>query len=139
MPSHPDIHFLFALLFPLICFPSCHLPAAASAGISALLTPRIFAPLPRFRGAARVPLLLYLTSEFTPHPPLSPCPGPGAARVPLRVTVGTCCCRLLLLPLLGTAIVIGSFAAGFFTAPDPVFLLVMLIQVGRDLPSLVDL
>ncbi len=56
------------------------------------------------------------------------CAGPGAAKVPLRITSSICVCRLLILPLAGLAIVFGGFALGAFDAPDPVFLLVMLIQ-----------
>ena len=59
--------------------------------------------------------------------------GPGAAKVPLRVIASAIICRLLILPLLGTAIVIGGYAAGAYAAPDRIFLLVMLIQVRLNL------
>ncbi|GFR48835.1 hypothetical protein Agub_g10788, partial [Astrephomene gubernaculifera] len=54
--------------------------------------------------------------------------GPGAARVPLRVTALVTATRLLLLPLLGGCLVLGAYAARLFEAPDPIYLLVLLIQ-----------
>ncbi len=55
--------------------------------------------------------------------------GPGVARVPFRVIASIGVCRLVILPLLGVGMVMGAYAAGIFTAPDPIFLLVLLIQV----------
>ncbi|GIL57526.1 hypothetical protein Vafri_12737 [Volvox africanus] len=54
--------------------------------------------------------------------------GPGAARVPLRVIALVNMTRLALLPLLGLALVMGTYAARVFEAPDPIYLLVLLIQ-----------
>lgn len=55
--------------------------------------------------------------------------------MPVRVVSGIIVCRLLVLPLIGSAIIIGARAAGAFTAPDPIFLLVMLIQVHMITPA----
>ncbi|GLI67968.1 hypothetical protein VaNZ11_012303 [Volvox africanus] len=54
--------------------------------------------------------------------------GPGAARVPFRVITLVNVTRLALLPLLGLALVMGAYAARVFEAPDPIYLLVLLIQ-----------
>ncbi|KAG2501635.1 hypothetical protein HYH03_000140 [Edaphochlamys debaryana] len=54
--------------------------------------------------------------------------GPGAARVPLRVTALVTVTRLALLPLVGMGLVMGAYAAHVYEAPDPIYLLVLLIQ-----------
>ncbi len=54
--------------------------------------------------------------------------GPGAAQVPWRVVAAVVACRLVLLPLLGLAAVEAALKLGLFTAPDPMFLVVMLLQ-----------
>eukprot|EP00198_Chlamydomonas_reinhardtii_P006546 XP_001695882.1 predicted protein [Chlamydomonas reinhardtii] len=54
--------------------------------------------------------------------------GPGAARVPLRVTTLVTVTRLAVLPLLGMGLVMGAYAARMYEAPDPIYLLVLLIQ-----------
>ncbi len=55
-------------------------------------------------------------------------PGPGAAPVPLRLIGLVTAARLLLLPLLGLGLVMGAYALRLFPAPDPIYLLVLLIQ-----------
>ena len=62
-----------------------------------------------------------------------PMAGPGVARVPFRVIASVGICRLVILPLLGVGMVMGAYAASIFTAPDPIFLLVLLIQVCDDI------
>lgn len=54
--------------------------------------------------------------------------GPGSGKLPARVLIGVGITRLVILPLWGTAVVLGAYALGVFTPPDPVFVLVMLIQ-----------
>ncbi|PNH03864.1 hypothetical protein TSOC_010037, partial [Tetrabaena socialis] len=53
---------------------------------------------------------------------------PGAARVPLRLTALVTATRLALLPLFGLAMVMGAYALRLFEAPDPIYLLVLLIH-----------
>jgi predicted permease len=54
--------------------------------------------------------------------------GPGAVPMPFRVIVAVCVCRLLLMPLIGLGVVMGAYSVGLFKCPDPMFLLVMLLQ-----------
>ncbi|EFJ49477.1 hypothetical protein VOLCADRAFT_104342 [Volvox carteri f. nagariensis] len=54
--------------------------------------------------------------------------GPGAGRVPFRVIGLVNITRLTLLPLLGLGVVMGAYAVRLFEAPDPIYLLVLLIQ-----------
>lgn len=54
--------------------------------------------------------------------------GPGAVPMPFQVIVAVCVCRLVLMPLLGLGIVMGAYSVGLFKCPDPMFLLVMLLQ-----------
>ncbi|KXZ55676.1 hypothetical protein GPECTOR_2g1226 [Gonium pectorale] len=54
--------------------------------------------------------------------------GPGAAQVPVRINVLVNAMRLVLLPLLGLTLVMGAYTARLFEAPDPIYLLVLLIQ-----------
>eukprot|EP00798_Chlamydomonas_sp_ICE-L_P012698 gene12698-15930_t len=54
--------------------------------------------------------------------------GPGASKVPFRIIASVGVCRLIILPLVGLFIVMGSYHLGLFKAPDPIFLLVLLIQ-----------
>jgi predicted permease len=53
----------------------------------------------------------------------------GVAKVPLVTLLSVITCRLLILPLLGLVVVMGGYVwLRAYQAPDPVFLLVMLIQ-----------
>ncbi|GLC70650.1 hypothetical protein PLESTF_001018100 [Pleodorina starrii] len=72
-------------------------------------------------GECTIPSILLLLGATLAH-------GPGAARVPLRVIGLVNATRLALLPLLGLGLVMGAYAARIFEAPDPIYLLVLLIQ-----------
>jgi hypothetical protein len=54
--------------------------------------------------------------------------GPGASRLPLRVTLGVLVTRLVVQPALLTAMVVGALALRLFEAPDPMFLLTILLS-----------
>ena len=54
--------------------------------------------------------------------------GPGVADVPFKTILSISVFRLLVLPLLMAALVLGAYHIGAFHAPDPIFLLVLLIQ-----------
>ena len=54
--------------------------------------------------------------------------GPGTARVKLSTIVSVSVLRLLILPLIGMAMIVGGYMAGVYHAPDAVFILVMLLQ-----------
>lgn len=51
-------------------------------------------------------------------------------RVPTRMLVSIAATRLLVLPLVGLAWVLGPYMLGWYQAPDEIFILVMLLQVG---------
>lgn len=54
--------------------------------------------------------------------------GPGEGKLPMRVILGVTLGRLVILPMFGTVVVLGSYWTGLFKPPDPVFVLVMLVQ-----------
>lgn len=54
--------------------------------------------------------------------------GPGKGRVPLRVLAAITISRLLVLPIIGTVLVFGTYQLGWYDAPDEIFLMVMLVQ-----------
>ena len=56
------------------------------------------------------------------------CRGPGASRLPLRVTLGVLVTRLVLQPTLLTALVVAALRLKLFVAPDAMFLLTMLLS-----------
>lgn len=56
------------------------------------------------------------------------CRGPGASRLPLRVTLGVLVTRLVLQPALLTALVVAALRLKLFGAPDAMFLLTMLLS-----------
>ena len=59
---------------------------------------------------------------------LSGCRGPGASRLPWRVTAGVLVTRLILLPALMTGLVLLALRLGVFKPLDPMFLLVILLS-----------
>ena len=65
-----------------------------------------------------------------PESSLCLCPrrGPGASRLPARVTVGVLLTRLVLQPLLLTGLVVGALALRVFRPPDALFLLTLLLS-----------
>lgn len=54
--------------------------------------------------------------------------GPGQARVPARMTVSLCVARLVVLPLVGSVLILGAWHLRLFTPPDLVFVLVMMLS-----------
>ena len=56
------------------------------------------------------------------------CRGPGASRLPLRVTLGVLVTRLVLQPALLTALVVAALRLKLFVSPDAMFLLTMLLS-----------
>ena len=71
-------------------------------------------------GAAMIPSLLLTLGASLSR-------GPGAA-VPWRMVFALCFLRLILLPVLGALCVFGLRAAGAFTPPNRMFMLVLLLQ-----------
>ncbi len=70
------------------------------------------------------------TTRNTPFP--SPpgcrcCRGPGASRLPARVTVAVLLTRLVLQPALSTGLVLAALRLRLFVSPDPMFLLILLL------------
>eukprot|EP00878_Enallax_costatus_P006976 GHUV01007310.1.p1 GENE.GHUV01007310.1~~GHUV01007310.1.p1 ORF type:complete len:555 (+),score=162.68 GHUV01007310.1:369-2033(+) len=53
--------------------------------------------------------------------------GPGKTRLPWQVIAAISAVRLLILPILGMLWVIGGYFGELYTAPDPMFVLVMLV------------
>ncbi|KAL4424764.1 hypothetical protein ABPG77_000804 [Micractinium sp. CCAP 211/92] len=53
--------------------------------------------------------------------------GPGASRLPARVTVAVLLTRLVLQPALSTGLVLAALRLRLFVSPDPMFLLILLL------------
>ncbi|CAL8462850.1 g2384 [Coccomyxa elongata] len=62
--------------------------------------------------------------------------GPGTASVAPRLIIGVAFVRLLLIPLLGTSLVLGLRRAGVFTPPNSLFTLVLLL--GHSTPTAIN-
>ena len=72
------------------------------------------------------------------------CRGPGASRLPARVTVGVLLVRLVILPALLTLLLVAALALRLLRSPNPLFLVTLLLsnatptainmQVGCDPP-----
>lgn len=54
---------------------------------------------------------------------LAPHTGPGTSKIPLRCITATVLCRLVILPLLGTALVMGPYKAGWLGDMHPMALI----------------
>jgi len=53
--------------------------------------------------------------------------GPGAANLSTRVIVGTIVVRLIIMPAIGTSILLAMRKLGWYTPPDPLFMLILLL------------
>lgn len=54
--------------------------------------------------------------------------GPGASRLPLHVTAAVLLVRLVLQPMLSTALILAALRLRLFASPDPMFLLILLLS-----------
>lgn len=63
--------------------------------------------------------------------------GPGSAKLPVKTIVGVLAARQILIPMLGTCLVLLAHKWHIFAAPDPLFLLVLLL--GHTTPTAINM
>jgi predicted permease len=54
--------------------------------------------------------------------------GPGSAKLPVRLIVGVVACRQVIIPAIGTAVIVSSHRAGLFYAPNSFYLFTLLLN-----------
>ncbi|KAK9806873.1 hypothetical protein WJX72_005741 [[Myrmecia] bisecta] len=120
---------LYALVQPVLNMPTLSAAAGLVIGCTPWLKALFFgdnAPLAVFTdsadmfGQAMIPSILLVLGAVL-------CKGPGQGKLPVGLVVGVVVMRLIIIPALGLAAVVGLWRLGLFTAPDKLFLLVMLI------------
>lgn len=94
-----------------------------------LLFPRQSAELGFISGALlNISNALIFVSSFAVGGAMSKGPGDGTKLIGWGVCAVVCATRFVLLPILGSIIVIGSAKLGIFTPPNPVFLIILVLQ-----------